>query len=235
MLKQFGTNYGGFYYPTNLDGLDKNSIIYCVGAGEDISHDIEIAKKLHSNVYIFDPTPKSIDHVNFVKDVMRGTKKPINNKRYGGGDPKYWDKILYNRIDPNKVIFETYGLYTRNDTLKFYKPTNNNYVSHSVVDGMKSKDFIIVEVKDLQTIMKKFNHTTIDLLKIDIEGCECDVLEKMLDDKIKPKYLSVDFDLGWHGERIKDRERCMKVIERLQTEGYKILHNEGSDYSFSLV
>jgi hypothetical protein len=32
-LKQYGTNYGGFYYPETLYGLNENSIIYCVGAG----------------------------------------------------------------------------------------------------------------------------------------------------------------------------------------------------------
>ena len=30
-MKRFGTTYGGFYYPENLDGLDENSIIYCIG------------------------------------------------------------------------------------------------------------------------------------------------------------------------------------------------------------
>lgn len=54
LIKQFGTNYGWFYYPSNLDRLNENSIIYCVGAVEDITHDIEIANKLTCEVYIFD-------------------------------------------------------------------------------------------------------------------------------------------------------------------------------------
>ena len=37
-IVRFGTNYGGFYYPENLEKLNENSIIYCVGAGEDITH-----------------------------------------------------------------------------------------------------------------------------------------------------------------------------------------------------
>ena len=66
-MKRFGTEYGGFYYPENLDGLDSNSIIYCVGAGEDISHDIVLAKKLDSKVYIIDPTPRAIEHLIMLK------------------------------------------------------------------------------------------------------------------------------------------------------------------------
>ena len=37
--------------------------------------------------------------------------------------------------------------------------------------------------------MKTYNHSKIDLLKLDIEGSEIDVLNQMLDDEIYPKYL----------------------------------------------
>ena len=66
MIRKFGTNYSGFYYPSNLKPLNSNSVIYCVGAGEDISHDIVIAHTLKSNIYIFDPTPRAIEHVELV-------------------------------------------------------------------------------------------------------------------------------------------------------------------------
>ena len=89
--KRFGTIYSGFYYPEDLPYLNKDSIIYCVGAGEDITHDIEIAKKLDSNVYIFDPTPRAIKHINYIKYVFKeNIKKPINSDRFGGGDKYYW-------------------------------------------------------------------------------------------------------------------------------------------------
>jgi FkbM family methyltransferase len=231
-LKQYGTNYGGFYYPDTLDGLNENSIIYCVGAGEDISHDIEIAHQLNSSVYIFDPTPRAIQHVNYIKNIYNDLQQPINNKNFGGGDDSYMKRIIDNKINTNKFIFHNYGLYIKDDIMKFYMPSNENYVSHSLVKGMKGEKFINVEVKTLNTIMKELNHNKIDLLKIDIEGSECDVIEKMINDKIFPKYLSVDFDLGWHGEKIKDRERCMNTIKLLQNNGYGILNNTGSDYSF---
>ena len=75
--------------------------------------------------------------------------------------------------------------------------------------------------------MKNLNHNHIDLLKIDIENIECDVLEKMLNDKIYPTYLSVDFDLWNH-----NRERCIEIIQKLLNNGYKIIKNKGQDYSF---
>ena len=47
---RFGTSYGGFYYPENLPKLNENSIIYCVGAGEDITHDVILSYKTNSPV-----------------------------------------------------------------------------------------------------------------------------------------------------------------------------------------
>lgn len=75
--------------------------------------------------------------------------------------------------------------------------------------------------------MKELDHKHIDLLKIDIENIECDVLEKMLSDKIYPTYLSVDFDLFKH-----NRKKCLETIEKLINNGYKIINKSGQDYSF---
>lgn len=233
-MKRFGTVYGGFFYPKNLDGLNSNSIIYCVGAGEDITHDIEIAKKLDSDVYIFDPTPRAIKHVKYIKDLFDGNVEKINTKRYGGGDPNYLNILEKNKIISKRIKFMSYGLYTEDTIKKFYKPTNSEYVSHSVVKGMKGDDYIEVEMKTLNTIMKELGHNRIDLLKIDIEGCECDVIEKMIADNIYPKYLSVDFDLGWTGEKIRDRGRCKEIFKLLLNNNYILLHNDGPDFSFKL-
>ena len=100
---------------------------------------------------------------------------------------------------------------------------------------MKSDNYINAEMKTLKTIMKELGHDKIDLLKIDIEGCECDVIEQMIDNNIYPKYLSVDFDLGWTGEKLRDRNRCINVINLLQKNGYKISHYHNADYSFILI
>jgi FkbM family methyltransferase len=229
---QLGTTYGGFLYPRGIKNLGPDSIIYCIGAGEDISHDIELANLLGSKVYIFDPTPRAIDHVNYVKDVFDGKKQAIWDVRHGGGDPMYWDILLRNRIDSERIILNPHGLHTEDCTLKFYKPTNQNNVSHSTMKGMKSDSYIKVPVKSLKSIMNHYQHEKIDLLKIDVEGSECDILDNMLSEKIHPKYLSIDFDLGWWGERISDKERCMETIEILKESGYNVFHDDGlSDYS----
>lgn len=231
-MKRFGTSYGGFYYPEDLHGLDENSIIYCVGAGEDISHDIQLANKLNSNVYIFDPTPRSITHVNYIKDLFDNKVELIDSEKYGGGDPNYLIDLMKYRIDSNKINFYDYGLYTEDGTYKFYMPTNRDHVSCSIVDGMKGNEYINVNMKTLKTIMSELGHEKIDLLKMDIEGCECDVIEQMISQNIIPKYLSVDFDLGWTGETVRDTGKCYSTINMLLNNGYKVIKNIGPDFSF---
>ena len=225
---RFGTYYGGFYYPENLPKLNENSIIYCVGAGEDITHDVILSYKTNSPVYIFDPTPRAIEHVKYVKDVLDGKKEPIDNARFGGGDKNYWKIILSNKVKGDNLIFYDYGISTKDGNVPFYFKHNKNHVSCSVLPlGRDSSNYINVPVKTINTIMKELNHNHIDLLKIDVENIECDVLEKMLNDKIYPTYLSVDFDLWKH-----NKERCKEIIKKLSNNGYEIIKKSGQDYSF---
>ena len=233
-LVQYGTEYGGFYYPSGLPTLTNNSIIYCVGAGEDISHDVSLAKELDCKVHIIDPTPRAIKHVKMVKDCL-DNKKPMSslfNKRYGGGDPNYWKFIANSMCTSENLVMLPYALGTKNSIQEFYTPTNKEYVSHSLVAGMKSDKFIYVNVKTLLTIMEELDHKSIDLLKIDVEGIECDIIEDMVENNIFPTYISVDFDLGWTGEKLRDRERCFKIIALLEKCGYTILHEHNADYTF---
>jgi hypothetical protein len=224
---RFGTKYSGFYYPENLPELNKNSIIYCVGAGEDITHDVILSYKTNCPVYIFDPTPRAIHHVQYVKDVLEGKKQPVNDKRFGGGDNNYWNIILSHKVKEENLILYEYGLSTEDGNVKFYLPVNKDYVSCSLLPIGRSSDYITVPVKTINTIMNELNHNHIDLLKIDIENIECDVLEKMLKDNIFPTYLSVDFDLWNH-----NKKRCIEIIQNLINNGYKIIKQEGQDFSF---
>ena len=226
-MKQFGTNYGCFFYPDHLAPLDKDSIIYCIGSGEDISHDLAIAHQLGSCVHIFDPTPKAITHVNYIKNLLDHKDIIRPSPCFGGGDPNYLNKIISTRVDTNKIHMYNYGVYIEDKHVDFYFPDNPNYVSCSIEPGMKGTKCISVPVKKLSTIMKELGHSKIDLLKMDIEGTECDVLEQMVQDKIFPLYLAVEFDM-----MVKDASRCEKVINILKTNGYSQIHKQDREYTF---
>jgi FkbM family methyltransferase len=45
------------------EGLSKNSVVYCLGVGEEISFDLELIRQFGIQVHAFDPTPRSIQWV----------------------------------------------------------------------------------------------------------------------------------------------------------------------------
>lgn len=57
MLKRIGTKYGGWSIPEN--SLGEDSIVYCVGIGEDISFDQGLMDTYKCKIYGYDPTPRS--------------------------------------------------------------------------------------------------------------------------------------------------------------------------------
>ena len=187
-METLGTIYGGWDIPINIK-LDKNSIVYSGGVGEDMSFDLKLNDKFNCNIILIDPTLKAIKHLEEVKNYYNNRSKFTGNiqfdyiKHISGLNPTF-----------NKFTYINKGLHNKKDTLKFYKQTNHAYVSQSLIPNMFGQDYYEVEVDTIKNIMSELAHTKIDLLKLDIEGSEIDVLEKMLDDKIFPKYLCVEFD-----------------------------------------
>jgi FkbM family methyltransferase len=56
-----GTEYGKHY--VTLELLNKDSIVYSFGIGEDISFDLEIINRIGCNIWGFDPTPKAKKYI----------------------------------------------------------------------------------------------------------------------------------------------------------------------------
>lgn len=56
-----GSKYGGFYIVPEL--LNKESIVYSFGVGEEISFDEDLLDRFSCTVFAFDPTPKSIGFI----------------------------------------------------------------------------------------------------------------------------------------------------------------------------
>lgn len=60
-IKKLGSEYGKHY--AVLEMLNKDSLVYSFGIGEDITFDIELMEKTKCIVYAFDPTPKCLKWV----------------------------------------------------------------------------------------------------------------------------------------------------------------------------
>ena len=64
-LVRLGTAYGGWYFINRKDLW--NSTILSLGAGEDISFDVEFVTKYDAKIVIVDPTPRAIKHISKVR------------------------------------------------------------------------------------------------------------------------------------------------------------------------
>lgn len=175
---------------------------------------------------MIDPTLKAKQHymdiINFYK---------FNKLFTGNIQSDLYKCISGCKPDLDKMSFIELGLWNKKDTLRFFKQDNHNYVSQSLIEGVFGLSFDEVNVDSVKGIMNMFGHSHIDLIKLDIEGAECVVLEQMLDDGILPKYILVEFDLL---RMRKDVDKSTeKIIRRLLDYGYKILANESMNITFS--
>ena len=57
-IVRLGSPYGGWSF-CDISSINGGVVISC-GAGEDISFDVEMALKYETNVFIVDPTPRSL-------------------------------------------------------------------------------------------------------------------------------------------------------------------------------
>lgn len=227
--KLYGTKYGGFYLPDNLVPKKKDVVYYGIGVGEDVSFDVIISKIFNCNAYLVDPTPRSKKHYEKVSSFLNNNKVDYVTSE-GGGNNKYWDIIANNKVDSSKLNFDFCGIGTKNDFLKFYMNKNPNYVSGSFNPNMNfvnKNNFINVNIKTIDNIMKKYNHSHIDILKLDIEGLEIDVLNYTFDLNIFPDIICVDFDSVREGKNKKEFELLKKRLSN-----YNLYYNDNYDITF---
>ncbi|WP_282088026.1 FkbM family methyltransferase [Aquimarina algiphila] len=233
---KLGTDYGEKVFidrPTL-----KNSTIISCGVGEDISFDIEFAKKYNATIIMLDPTPRAIDHYDKIIEQIENGNSGVDQVN------KENDHLLemYDLTGVNKdqLVLEKFALWTENTTLNFYLPVNKANVSHSLVNFQNDYkqgdeyEHIKVNALTLSDIINKYKINQIELLKLDIEGAEIEVIKKMLDDKIFPKQVCVEFDgLNVPSKRAKfDFER---IDNMLRSNGYELIYYDGlADFTYVL-
>ena len=222
-LENIGTPYGGWTIPKNY--LNEDSIVYCFGAGEDISFDIGVATKYQCSVKIFDPTPRAKQHYDsIIENVTNGNKASINNS-----------DVYYNlsKEDLSLLEFIELGLWDKKETLKFYSPKNENHVSHSILNLQKTEKYFNADVDRLFSIMKSNSISKIDLLKIDIEGAEYKVLESIVNDNLDIGVICVEYDeFNCHLDN-QYKNRIKDSIYNLKKNNYELINiSGGTDYTF---
>jgi FkbM family methyltransferase len=86
-----------------------------------------------------------------------------------------------------------------------------------------------VECPDLQSLMQKNGHTHIDLLKLDIEGCEYEVIADLLKRRVPVRQIRADSDYGYVPGV---RGQAISEMLRLRARGYKLVCQNGANHTF---
>ena len=223
-LTRLGTSYGGWTVPATA--IAPGRIAICVGAGEDISFDVELNKR-GMTVFTMDPTPRAKKHVQQVLDGVGGDSVVAINK----SPVEHYDLAGF---DPLRFRFLELGLSDQDQVMHFYAPKNPEHVSHSIVNIQHTEDFFEARCVRLQTLCSSFNIVEIEILKLNIEGAEYAVLEDLIGGELRPQVICVDFDEGSIPQDDGYMKRIAGAVQRLRKSGYRLLKVDGWNFSFVL-
>ncbi|MBX3329770.1 MAG: FkbM family methyltransferase [Nitrospira sp.] len=221
--QKLGTRYGGWFVPNGL--LSSRSLCYGVGAGEDISFEIELINRYGCEVHCFDPTPRAQRHVDQLhRNTINGLPTSIN------------DSVdLYYKIDPGNLArlhFHAIGLWSQDRLMRFYAPADPAHVSHSIVNLQHTTDYFEAHCQTLKTVMQTLGHSDLSLLKLDVEGAEYEILASLLDGDIRPAVLCVEFDEGYNALDEEYLTRIVNMVSRVKTGGYRLTYVDGWNATF---
>lgn len=157
-----------------------------IGSEPNIPVTTRLPLEFHGNDYCGWAIPRDfLNSGSVIVDVGLGEDISFTQSviaKYGckaeGFDPTPRAVAFIDELKPEKFTLHKFGLADRSGKAVFNLPTNQQYVSGSVVaaehlEGQK----IDVELVDFTGLLDKIGTRKIDILKMDIEGSEYDVLE----------------------------------------------------------
>lgn len=135
-------------------------------------------------------------------------------------EPRLFQKAS-KKLQNKSTCFEQ-AVWTKDETLSFF--TGKNDQSSTLMHGKTTGNLdytkpISVKAIDFSAWIKRTFDDQKDfiILKMDIEGAEYDVLEKMLTDDTL-KYINILF-IEWHWQKLKgfDRQRHVHLVDKLKS------------------
>ena len=226
-IEHYGTYYGGY------DIVNKNDIknVISCGLGEDATFDVEILNKFNCRIIAIDPTPRSIVHYNEIS--KRFGKKNEKNYETNSGRQHVNCYNLENINEKNFLFLDKAITNKYNSKIKLYFPINEEFVSTSLEnDRNYSSKYLLADTINLENIIEKYEIKNIDILKLDIEGGELLVLKDIINKKIFPDQILVEFKYI-KSFNIFKLFKIFNLTKKLIKNGYQVVNvNKKGDYTF---
>jgi FkbM family methyltransferase len=137
---ELGSDYGGWLVPAGL--LGRSWVCYCVGAGGDISFDLELIRKFDATVRAFDPVDA------YVRSSLE----------QAGDEPRF--------------SAHQAALATVDGPIRMQVTHDQQSRSVSAAHLYDTESFVELPGRTLQTLMAELGDDHVDLLKLDVEGAE---------------------------------------------------------------
>jgi FkbM family methyltransferase len=147
-------------------------------------------------VTTFDPTPRSVTYVNSLK------------------------------IEDERFRFVPVGWWNDDTEIDLYAPRDPAHVSYSALDLQATGQSITVPVRRVATLARALGDTTLDLIKMDIEGAEMAVIPDILSSGLSPRALCVEFD------QVRPLREVISLIRRVERAGLLPVRSEGRNMTF---
>jgi FkbM family methyltransferase len=134
------------------------------------------------------------------------------------------------------------GLWDQSGYARFFSPKNKAHDSFSItniqnVPGTEYENYQTIDVFELfvsdSRLMDTDNYV---YLKMDVEGAELNILNRIIDKGLRVNLLAVEFDalslipVASLMRRYRKIKECRRVIKNLKTSGYEFAFNE--NYNF---
>ena len=166
-LVKLGSDYGGWLAP--VERIRRDWIVYSLGVGQDTTFDEALIERFGVTVHAFDPTPAAIEHI-----ARRHAERPQLRESLRFAPVAVWDC---------------------DGSLRLFEPKTRGWVgSYSAMNLQGTQASIEVPCATLDGLMAQRGHGRIDLLKMDIEGAEYRVLERLVERAVPVSWLCVEFD-----------------------------------------
>ena len=222
--------YKNYFVPESIAKTSKTLLSF--GVGGNVGFEKELAwdnKDIKAELY--DPTPRSVALIRAI--IKESSRKKIREE----SDPFGGDQ---NMAVAERLHFNPVAYAEVNGTLPFYYDPiregegftiENAKQSFSLVKRQDHFESVDVEAKNLETIMRELDLTSVDMLKADIEGLWWEFGNEVLDKKIDCKFIAMEFELNFEkDEKIEPAlDKAQLLCDKFKANNYDVIINRRRD------